>query len=35
MRAPEAYDLHKHEKLEKNYGVDISTLICMIEAGEL
>ncbi len=35
MRAPEAYDLHKHEKREKNYGADISTLIRMIEAGEL
>jgi hypothetical protein len=35
MRAPEAYDPHKHEKREKNYGADISTLIRMIEAGEL
>lgn len=26
---------HKHEKREKNYGADISTLIRMIEAGEL
>jgi len=35
MRPPEAYDPHKHEKREKNYGADISTLIRMIEAGEL
>lgn len=35
MRAPEAYAPHKHEKREKNYGADISTLIRMIEAGEL
>ena len=34
MRPPEAYDPHKHEKREKNYGADISTLIRMIEAGE-
>ncbi len=34
MRPPEAYNPHNHEKLEKNYGVDISTLIRMIEAGE-
>ena len=35
MRPPEAYDPHKHEKREKNYGADISTLIRMIEAGEI
>jgi transposase len=35
MRPPEVYDPHKHEKREKNYGADISTLIRMIEAGEL
>ena len=35
MRAPEAYDPRKHEKREKNYGADISTLIRMIEAGEI
>ena len=35
MRPPEAYDPHRHEKQEKNYGADISTLIRMIEAGEL
>ena len=35
MRPPEADDPHKHEKREKNYGADISTLIRMIEAGEL
>jgi transposase len=35
MRPPEAYGPHKHEKREKNYGADISTLIRMIEAGEL
>lgn len=35
MRPPEAYDPHKHEKREKNYGAHISTLIRMIEAGEL
>ena len=28
-----ADDPHKHEKREKNYGADISTLIRMIEAG--
>ncbi len=32
---PEAQDPHRHEKREKNYGVDISTLIRMTEAGEL
>jgi len=31
----DTYDPHKHEKREKNYGADISTLIRMIEAGEL
>ncbi len=35
MHAPEAYDPHKHEKRDKNYGADISTLIHMIGAGEL
>ena len=40
-KTPSAYDPHKHEKhekhekREKNYGADISTLIRMIEAGEL
>ena len=37
-KTPSAYDPHKHEKhekREKNYGADISTLIRMIEAGEI
>lgn len=35
MRLTESYDPHNHERREKNYGADISTIISMIEAGEL
>lgn len=35
MRPLEAYDAHKHEKREKYYGADITTLIRMVEVGEL
>ncbi|MCL2644475.1 MAG: ISL3 family transposase [Betaproteobacteria bacterium] len=32
---PEAYDPHRRKERGKNYGADISTLIRMIESGEL
>lgn len=35
MQLPEAYDPHKHEKPQKNYGADINTLIELLESGRL
>lgn len=32
---PEAYDPHKHEKPQKNYGADLNTLIELLESGRL